>query len=177
MPQPGQVQQIPSKVLTEYTISDPHFTPPLSAGVPAPIAAASTPSTYVLVSDDYNYTYTLTFSVAAGARLTIQQQIPLANIPPIIVPNGYLMDLHTIPWADSKIDGMVLQGVTSIGVVSVSGTQFQGESFGPGSYSAFAALVTVRVFNATAGAINSGQIVLWVHAQMEYLSGFTSSGA
>jgi hypothetical protein len=176
MPQPAARNQVPARILTEYTISDPHFTPPTSAGVPAPIAGSNNPTTYVLVTDDYKYTYALGTTIPSATTLTITQKVPLTNIPPVVVPSGYLMDLHTIPWVDSQITGLVPQGVSSIGVVAVSGVQFQGESFGPGTYTAFAVNLTIRMFNATAAAINAGTLVFWVYVSLEYFSGYLSAG-
>lgn len=171
MATPAQREQIPTRVLTEYSgVGGGRGMPPQSAGVPAPTQQSSNPFTQLLYSDRYTWPFTITNNIPATSFVTITQQIPLTDVPTIQVPGGYYLHCHAIPWVQHSVSGLLLQSITATPIIAIGSIQQQGDVFiGPVTASGFAVKVVVSLWNATGGVIaQPQQVTLWVYHQVEY---------
>jgi hypothetical protein len=164
MATPRATETIPQRVLDEYAVGTKRTKPPFPAGVPAPARVTTNPSSLVLWDNQYSYAYTTSAAIASGQAITITQQVPLSDVPPLLIDPPLSLYVHVVPWVQHGVAGLCLQSLQTVALAASGQVVFQGRVFAGGTiYSSFAVLVTVSLYNATAASIPTGQsITLWL---------------
>jgi hypothetical protein len=170
---PKNAELTPNRIFAEYGIGQERFLPPETAGVLAPVGI--NPNPIISTIWDWQYTYSTTTSVAISPSnsLTITQQIPLTNVPPLTIPGTQSMVIHPVPWVQHTVTGLCLQSISATAIVAIGAAQFRGPANatavfqGPATYTGFAVSETVILFNATSTTIGVNQnITLWADIQI-----------